>query len=174
MKRFLCWLLPCLLLAGCGDTFTPVMRVTVEKRDTGEQLHVELDSRGESRKTKEFVGDETEVYTVDTGKIDSCIVDGAVRNVVSEVCVTDAEGDPVEDTALKSVVYAAESIEHEIFEFQIWKDRDRWFLMVLLNTNWTTPCQLYQYRMDTGELRLLHQWDNVKLMGIQLLERQAP
>ena len=59
-------------------------------------------------------------------------------------------------------------IDHAIFDFQIIVvNGQRYFAFVKLNVNWQDPCTLYEY--EGGELRELAQWDNMRLLSVDLI-----
>ena len=63
---------------------------------------------------------------------------------------------------------AADQIDHAIFDFQIIVvNGQRYFAFVKLNVNWWDPCTLYEY--ESGALRELCQWDNMRLLSVGLI-----
>lgn len=169
MKRIFGLILPLLLLTGCGtSTSIPVIRAIVEQRATEELSYEEIDANGKSHEVDSFFPDAAEVYTVDPFGLDCQVRNGKLRNQVVTVSITDANGNPVEDNTLRDIVYAAQIIEHAIFEFTIWKVQDHYFAFIKLNTNWSDPCELYQYNTATGFFHMLYQWDDVNLVGLQI------
>lgn len=63
---------------------------------------------------------------------------------------------------------AADQIDHAIFAFQIIVvNGQRYFAFVKLNVNWWDPCTLYEY--ESGALRELCQWDNMRLLSVGLI-----
>lgn len=63
----------------------------------------------------------------------------------------------------------AEEINHDILEYDILIDQERYFAIVKLNVNLTSPCILYEYDKTTNELKELCEWDGVDVKGVSLL-----
>ncbi len=174
MKRLFSLLLPLLLLTGCGASASPVVQVALRARDTQEVFYEVVDTEGKTAKTAAFDSDDLHIYTVDCLGIDCQVVDGKVQNTVEYISITDEKGQAVEEDTLTHIVHAVSTIDHDIFTFTILEDQGAYFAFLLLNTNWSSPCLLYRYHPGSGNLELLHQWDNVDLLGLQLVEKPGP
>ena len=63
---------------------------------------------------------------------------------------------------------AADSIEHVIWKFKIFKDNDNYFAFIWLNVNWFSPCELYEYDINNQSIRQLCEWDEIDIVGISV------
>lgn len=170
MKRICILLILTVLLAGCSQKI-PVLKTVTESRDTGETSYGAIYESGKVKKTEAFSPDAVSRYQVDCAGISCDLVDGKIYNAVKQVTVLDQGGYAVENELFSSLVKRiAWEIPHSIMAFTILEEGGRYFAFIKLNTNWSDPCELYEYVPAEDSIRQLAKWDNVDLVGIQLPE----
>lgn len=170
MKRMFALLLAALLLltAGCSQPQPqPTVRVIVENRQTKELEYWNLG--GKAKETAAFEADLPPVCNVDHMGLDTR-AEGRVKYIHMGM-----DGQPVENETYEAIVRTAcGQIDHDIWEFQILEDGGRYFAFIKLNVNWWTPCDLYEYDPETDTLTELKEWDDVNLVGLEVLEPKEP
>lgn len=176
MKKLLTGL-ACLLLipalAACGQTASdepPALQVMLqaetEENKTFEYWAVYAD--GSTAETEAFTPEDATIYTADYGDFVSDVVDNQVVNTLQATILTDQDGNQIQadDTLAQLMQTAADTIDHDIWQFQIIVTSDQTFAFVKLNVNWQSPCILYQYDATAATLTELCRWDGVDLVGI--------
>ena len=136
---------------------------------SGEVEYVSIYSHGSSKKTDAFKSEDFELYTADTTSFTSYISNSKVLNKLNKIVLTDSSGNIVDnDEIITGIFQSAEQIEHEIWEFQIFKVLDDYFVLVKLNVNWQSPCDFYEYDITNKELKLMHRFDDIDVLGLSL------
>ncbi len=103
----------------------------------------------------------------------SYISDNKVLNRINKIALEDSDGNVVDnDEIITGIFQAAEKLEHDIWEFQIFKVLDKYFVLVKLNVNWQSPCDFYEYDKTEKELKLLHRFEGVDIIGLSLPNKE--
>lgn len=164
-----------LAVSGCGKS-APVLNVMVQNEVEDGNTKVEtryetVYENGKSCKTKEFDLDRTTRYIAEYGDFKSNIKDGKVTNTLEATGLTDDNGGKIEADEIMAEMMqkSAEEIDHDILEYDILIDQERYFAVVKLNVNLTSPCILYEYDKATYELKELCEWDGMDVKGVSLL-----
>ena len=156
-------------LTGCWQRKTPVLYVHVEDLKNNSVLTQPLTSSGRKKEVSSFSADAAWVYQVSSGSLHSDIVNGKVRNTISDLTILDSETHPVHDALLEDIAeVTAASIDHDIMEFEIWNVGTHYYSFIKLNVNWSDPCELYEYHPDSHSIHLVGAWDNVNLLAMEL------
>ena len=176
MKRILAALL-CLALGFALFLFVrsepddPILHVAL--KPTGEQdaayVYETVYASGKSRRCNAFTPDTCVFYTADYADFDTSALHSHRVNTLVSTTLYDSVGNVVEpNETMIAMMHAADQIDHAIFDFQIIVvSGQRYFAFVKHNVNWWDPCTLYEY--ESGELRELCQWDNMRLLSIGLI-----
>lgn len=158
------------IILAAGD---PTARVITLKdgAEMADFVYYNVYGNGKVRKTGEFKADDTaRFYTADIDCFSSDVVDGKVKNTLMNIVLTDESGDITEaDTAMASLMQLlAGEIDHDILSAVIIEDKGQYFVWVELNTNWSSPCELYQYNEEENTIEMIGKWDGVDLIGISV------
>lgn len=142
----------------------------ITKNDiSGEIEYVSIYSNGSSKKTDIFKSEDFKLYNADSTSFSSYISNGKVLNKVHKIILKDSLGNVVNnDEIITGIFQSAEKIEHDIWEFQIFKVLDDYFVLVKLNVNWQSPCNFYEYDIADKELKLLHKFQDINVIGLSL------
>jgi len=148
-----------LLLFIRSEPDEPILHVAL--KPTGEQdaayVYETVYASGKSRRCNAFTPDSAVFYTADYADFDTSALYDSVGNTVTP-----------NETMLSMMHAAADQIDHAIFDFQIIVvNGQRYYAFVKLNVNWWDPCTLYEY--ESGALRELCQWDNMRLLSVGLI-----
>ena len=176
MKRIFAALL-CLALGFALFLFVrnepdePLLRVALKSEDGQDAAYVceTVYASGKSRRCEAFTPDTCVFYTADYADFDTSALRSHRVNTLVATTLYDSVGNVVEpnETMIAMMHAAADQIDHAIFDFQIIVvNGQRYFAFVKLNVNWWDPCTLYEY--ESGELRELCQWDDMRLLSIGL------
>ena len=125
---------------------------------------------GKSRRCEAFTPNSAVFYTADYADFDTSALRSHRVNTLVATTLYDSVGNVVEpnETMIAMMHAAADQIDHAIFDFQIIVvNGQRYFAFVKLNVNWWDPCTLYEY--ESGALRELCQWDNMRLLSVGLI-----
>lgn len=161
-----------LLLFIRSEPDEPILHVAL--KPTGEQdaayVYDTVYASGKSRRCNAFTPDSAVFYTADYADFDTSALHSHRVNTLVSTTLYDSVGNTVtpNETMLSMMHAAADQIDHAIFAFQIIVvNGQRYFAFVKLNVNWWDPCTLYEY--ESGELRELCQWDNMRLLSVGLI-----
>lgn len=161
-------------LAGRGSRSSPIVSViiTSENRESGspEYEYYDVLDNGKVRKTEAFSPDSVVCLDALHENFSSEIIRNSVVNELRGTVITDQNGNtaPADDTLTDILNAAAETIRHDMTQFNILRDGDNYFAVVKLNVNWQSPCELYRYDRTAGTLEKLCRWDSVDIAGIAL------
>ena len=150
----------------------PLLRVALKSEDGQDAAYVceTIYASGKSRRCEAFTPDSAVFYTADYADFDTSALHSHRVNTLVATTLYDSVGNTItpNETMIAMMRAAAEQIDHAIFDFQIIVvNSQRYFAFVKLNVNWWDPCTLYEY--DSGQLRALCQWDNMRLLSIGLI-----
>ena len=67
-----------------------------------------------------------------------------------------------------AILKRLDEIDHWVMTAKIMEVQGRLFVYTELNVNLWTPCTLYQYDPDSGQLTELYTWDNQEPVGLRL------
>ena len=158
-----------LLLFVRNESDEPILHVALKL--AGEQdaayVYETVCASGKSRACDAFTPDACVFYTADYADFDTSALRSHRVNTLVATTLYDSVGNVVEpdETMIAMMHAAADQIDHAIFDFQIIVvNGQRYFAFVKLNVNWQDPCTLYEY--ESGALRELCQWDNMRLLSI--------
>ena len=177
MKRFFAALLSfalclALLFFVRNESDEPILHVAL--KSAGEQdaayVYETVYTSGKSRRCNAFTPDSAVFYTADYADFDTSALRSRRVNTLVATTLYDSVGNTVtpNETMLSMMHAAADQIDHAIFAFQIIVvNGQRYFAFVKLNVNWWDPCTLYEY--ESGALRALCQWDNMRLLSVGLI-----
>lgn len=177
MKRFFVVLAALALLAvlavgirNANDT--PLLRVMLQPRDDEDAActYETVYASGKSRSADEFTPDHIAVYTADYADFDFTDPHPGTLNRLVDTVLYNAHGEEIhpDKTMLAMMRAASHQLDHAIYEFQIVVDGERYFAFIKLNVNWWTPCVLYEFDLEAGELKELCTWDDMQLTGLAL------
>ena len=150
----------------------PLLRVALKSEDGQDAAYVceTIYASGKSRRCEAFTPDSAVFYTADYADFDTSALHSHRVNTLVATTLYDSVGNTItpNETMIAMMRAAAEQIDHAIFDFQIIVvNSQRYFAFVKLNVNWWDPCTLYEY--DSGQLRALCQWDNMRLLSVGLI-----
>ena len=152
-----------------NESDEPILHVALKL--AGEQdaayVYETVYTSGKSRACDAFTPDACVFYTADYADFDTSALRSHRVNTLVATTLYDSVGNVVEpnETMIAMMHAAADQIDHAIFDFQIIVvNGQRYFAFVKLNVNWQDPCTLYEY--ESGALRELCQWDNMRLLSI--------
>ena len=177
MKRFFVVLAALALLAALAVGIrnandTPLLRVMLQPRNDEDAActYETVYASGKSRSAGEFTSDHIAVYTADYTDFDFTNPRPCTLNRLVDTVLYNAHGEEIhpDKTMLAMMRAASHQLDHAIYEFQIVVDGERYFAFIKLNVNWWTPCVLYEFDLETGELEELCTWDNMELTGLAL------
>ena len=159
-----------LACVSCADNSSEYIKVCTRNRaDNTEQYQV-IYSDGHAKTTEPFADENIEIFSLDAAKSFSF----AINNGIGEFShagntITDSAGNKVNDSIMDKIVDAVyKQSDHMIFSFDIIRYEDRYFAFVKLNTNWQSPCYLYEYDIDSNILKKLYKWDNVDFISLSV------
>ena len=161
------------LLSSCKTSKNPLINL-ITKSETSEEIeYVSIYSNRKSKKIDEFTSDDLQIYNADSKSFSSYISNNAVVNRLNKIVLKDSDGNNVEnDEIITGIFQSAEKLEHEIWEFQIFKVLDNYYALVKLNVNWQSPCDFYEYDKIDKELKFLHRFEGVDIIGISLPSKE--
>ncbi|MCD8014947.1 MAG: hypothetical protein LUG99_17590 [Lachnospiraceae bacterium] len=167
-------ILTAILCTACnGGTSADNLSVKVvtlqDEAETADFVYYDVYGNGKVRKTDEFKPDDSaRFYAADIDCFSSNVVNGQVKNTLVNTILTEESGDVIEaDEAMSSLMQLlADEIDHDIFSAIIIEDKGQYFAWVELNTNWSSPCELYQYNGEENTIEVIGKWDGVDLIGI--------
>lgn len=171
-KSIIVWIIAIsiiIILSSCKSSKKEILRL-ITKSETSEEIqYVSIYLNGKSKKIEPFDQDDFQLYNADTSSFSSYIYDNTVLNKLNTIVVEDSHGNPIHnDEIITDIFKSAESLEHDIWQFQIFKILDDYFVLVKLNVNWQSPCDFYQYNKTDKTLNLLHRFDGVDIIGLAL------
>ena len=141
-----------------------------EEKDETDKKYYAVYSNGVYRETEKFIPNDVIEYYVGTETFSSEIVGNRIVNKVIKPTVRDNNDALInpDDRILGIINAAANSIEHDIWKFEIIKDKDKYFAFIWLNVNWSSPCELYEYDIENKSIHQLCEWDEVDIAGISV------
>ena len=161
------------ILAACGDVPSleaPVLKVVIqaEGSDTADYQYMSVYNDGNCAKTETFHLNDSAFYTATYGDFHSSVVNNKIVNTLESTVLIDSKGKIIEADEIMTEIMqvAADTINHDIWQFQIIVDEKRYYAFILINVNWQSPSILYQYDAATAKLIELCCWDGVDLVGI--------
>ena len=174
MKRFFAALLSfalclALLLFIRSEPDEPILHVALKSSGEQDAAYV-YETCPRRRACDTFTPDACVFYTADYADFDTSALHSHRVNTLVATTLYDSVGNTVtpNETMLAMMHAAADQIDHAIFAFQIIVvNGQRYFAFVKLNVNWWDPCTLYEY--ESGALRELCQWDNMRLLSVGLI-----
>ena len=157
------------ILSSCKTSKTLVANLATKSETTDEIEYVSIYSNGKSKKIDLFISDDFQIYNADSRSFSSYISNNTVLNKLNKIVLKDSDGNVVDnDEIITGIFQAAEKLEHDIWEFQIFKVLDNYYVLVKLNVNWQSPCDFYEYDKVNKDLKLLHRFQGVDIIGITL------
>ena len=146
-----------------------LVNLITKNETSGEIEYVSIYSHGSSKKIDAFKSVDFELYTVDSASFTSYISNSKVLNKINKIVLTDSSGNTIDnDEIITGIFQSAEKIEHDIWDFQIFKVLDDYFVLVKLNVNWHSPCNFYAYDITSKELKLVHRFEDIDVIGLSL------
>ena len=189
-KRFVrvLFLLPSILCAGIvahcwipeifsaiTDPYVPVeskVEVLTQATD-GTREHVILfDDGGLGISENHFEPDGAKEYIADVSCFSASVINHQVVNTLESAQIQDSTGNIVQaDKTMTALLQAlADHMDHAILEVKVFEDKGEYFAAVRTNVNLVSPCELYCYHADIGEIELLYTWDDTDVIAIALPE----
>lgn len=161
------------LLSSCKIFKNPLINL-ITKSETSEEIkYISIYSNGKSKNIDEFTSDDFQIYNANPKSFSSYISNNTVINRLNKIVLKDSDGNNVEnDEIITGIFQSAEKLEHDIWEFQIFKVLDNYYALVKLNVNWQSPCDFYEYDKIDKELKLLHRFEGVDIIGISLPNKE--
>jgi|LSQX01.1.fsa_nt_gb hypothetical protein len=158
-----------LILSSCKSSKNVVVNLITKSESSEEIEYVSIYSNGKAKKIDPFVTDDFQRYSADSRSFSSYISNNTVFNRLNKIVIEDSSGNIVDnDEIITGIFKSAESLEHDIWEFQIFKVLDDYFALVKLNVNWQSPCDFYYYNKTDKTLKLLERFEGVDIIGISL------
>lgn len=146
-----------------------LVNLITKNETSGEIEYVSIYSHGSSKEIENFKSVDFERYTADSTSFTSYISNSKVLNKVNKIVLTDSSGNSVDSNEILTEIFrSAEKIEHDIWDFQILKVLDDYFVLVKLNVNWHSPCDFYAYDITSKELKLVHRFEDIDVIGLSL------
>ena len=151
---------------------TPMLKVILQQSygEDDKQFFYIVDDKGHTENTDAFTSDENATtFYAETDTDFSCdIVDGKVINTLTGTKGSDKQGNFItaDETTVEIMEVAANTIDHDMYEFSVWCSKGKYYVFVKLNVNWQDPCVLYFYDTAKKELTELYSWDSKDLVGI--------
>lgn len=146
-----------------------LINLITKNETSGEIEYVSIYSHGSSKETDTFKSEDFELYTADSASFTSYISNNKVLNKINKIVLTDSSENIIDnDEIITGIFQSAEQIEHDIWEFQIFKVHDDYFVLVKLNVNWQSPCDFYEYDIANKELKLMYSFDSIDVIGLSL------
>ena len=168
MTVFVLSVLILLNLTSCAPS-EPLINVILENGDGNIEYHTVL-KNGKTKKTDPFPADPCRKTSVDTLNLSHEIIDGKIYHTVPDSEITDTNKDPIQDEKLIEVIsQVLQQIDHDIFTLDIYELNGDYYVFVELNVNMSDPCGLYQYDFSRGQLKELHVWQDVDVIGLQMV-----
>lgn len=161
------------VLSSCKTSKNPIINL-ITKSETSEEIgYVSIYSNRKIKKTDAFISDDLQIYNADSRSFSSYISNNAVLNRLNKIVLEDSDGNIVDnDEIITGIFQSEEKLEHDIWEFQIFKVLDNYYALVKLNVNWQSPCDFYEYDKIDKELKLLHRFEGVDIIGISLPSKE--
>lgn len=122
----------------------------------------------DSKKIDKFVSDDFQTYNADHGCFTSYIDNNKVFNKLNKIALEESLGNDADEEIIKRIFQVASKLEHDIWQFQIFRVDDKYFALVKLNVNWQSPCDFYEFDKTNGSLNLLKRFEGVDIIGISL------
>lgn len=176
MKRFFAALSSLALVAALylvvqNAADTPLVHVILQPRGgkNAPCVYETVYRSGKSRPSGVFVPSHTALYTADYADFDFTHARPGRVNTLAGTVLYNAQGLAIhpDRTMLAMLEAAARQIDHAIFTFEIAVvNGERYYAFAVLNVNWWDPCVLYEFDLSTGELRELHTWNSMDLIGL--------
>lgn len=157
------------ILSSCKTSKDLVVNV-ITKSETSEEIeYASIYSDQKIKKIDAFISDDLQVYNAGSRSFSSYISNNTVLNRLNKIVLEDSEGNIVDnDEIITGIFQSAENLEHDIWQFQIFKVFDNYFALVKLNVNWQSPCDFYEYDKSSKTLKLLKRFEGVDIIGISL------
>lgn len=160
-----------ILLSSYKISNSPLINLITRNETTGKIEYVSISSNWNSEEIDTFISDDFKLYNADSDSFSSYISNNKVLNKINNIALEDSAGTIVKnDEIITGIFESAEKIEHDILEFQIFKVVENYFVLVKLNVNWQSPCDLYEYDTVDKELKLLHKFQDVDIIGLSLAD----
>lgn len=157
------------ILNSCKTSKKLVANLITESETSEEIEYVSIYSNGKRKKIDAFISDDFQMYNADSRSFSSYISNNTVLNKLNKIVLEDSDGNIVDnDEIITGIFKSAEKLEHDIWQFQIFKVLDNYYALVKLNVNWQSPCDFYEYDKTTKTLSLLKRFEGVDIIGISL------
>ena len=158
-----------IIVSSCNPSKKAVINVITKSESSEEIEYVSIYSNKKAKRIKPFVTNDFQLYNADSRSFSSYISENTVLNRLNKIVVEDSHGNPVHnDEIITGIFKSAASLEHDIWEFQIFKILDDYFVLVKLNVNWQSPCDFYQYNKTDKTLNLLHRFEGIDIIGLSV------
>lgn len=142
-----------------------------EEKNESDKKYYAIYSNGIYQETDKFKADDVNIYHVDPHETFLTeIVGNKIVNTVVKPTVTDNNNNLItpDENMINIINATANSIEHDIWKFEIFKDNNKYFAFIWLNVNWCSPCELYEYDIDKKSIYQLCEWDEIDIVGISV------
>lgn len=157
------------ILSSCNTSKTLLINLITKSETSDEIEYVSVYSNGKSKKIDPFISDHFQVYNADQRSFSSYIANNTVLNKLNNIVLKDSDGNIVDnDEIITGIFQSAEKLEHDIWEFQVFKVLESYYVLVKLNVNWQSPCDFYEYDSINNELKLLNRFQGIDIIGISL------
>lgn len=156
------------ILSSCKTSKYLLVNLILKSETSDEIEYVSVYPNKDSKKIDEFVSDDFQTYNADYGCFSSYISNNKVLNRLNEISLEESLGNDVDDKVITRIFQEAGRLEHDIWQFQIFKVDDNYFALVKLNVNWQSPCDFYEFDKTDGTLKLLKRFEGVDIIGISL------
>ncbi len=141
----------------------------ITKSETSNEIkYVAVYPNKDSKKIDAFVSDDFQVYNADHGCFKSYITNNKVLNKLNKISLEESLGNDADEEIITRIFQEASRLEHDIWQFQIFRVDDKYFALVKLNVNWQSPCDFYEFDKTDGSLNLLKRFEGVDIIGISL------
>ena len=141
----------------------------ITKSETSDEIeYVSLYPNNDSKKIDKFISDDFQTYNAEHGCFKSYITNNKVLNKLNKIALKESLGNDADEEIIKRIFQEASKLEHDIWQFQIFRVDDKYFALVKLNVNWQSPCDFYEFDEIDGNLKLLKRFEGVDIIGISL------
>lgn len=155
-------------LSRAESTRKPLINVAIKYKDDSEVQYRQIYSNGSMRVLEEPIKTGDTYYIADYHNFSSAIQKNKVVNtVISTVLTTNAGTNVKSEEYLTNLLQViADTVNHNIIEARLFKEKSGCYVAVQTNVNWQSPCDFYRYNEKEGSLTHICTWQNVDVLGV--------
>lgn len=155
-------------LSRAESTRKPLINVAIKYKDDAEVQYRQIYNNGSMRVLEEPIKTGDTYYIADYHNFSSAIQKNKVVNtVISTVLTTNAGTNVKSEEYLTNLLQViADTVNHNIIEARLFKEKSGCYVAVQTNVNWQSPCDFYRYNEKEGTLTHICTWQNVDVLGV--------